>query len=207
MLSLITIIKVLKTYLPARWLTSGDSDFLKTQLSTSREPVWGNPHFSACSSICLSAPGLRKTWLQNSCLPTSLPTTWLPGLFSNCPSHPCQAEGLAETCQSHGHCGRREELWVMPHPHGQHLFRSLNQAGRPSLLPSTYSEDQAGNSHLSKSGKKGLWWQFLTLASSRRALKKYRCLGPYSKAFKSEFLRMVWDRGLILVFYKIIPGL
>ena len=43
---------------------------------------------------------------------------------------------------------------MMPHPHGQHLFRSLNQAGRPSLLPSTFSEDQAGNSHLSKSGKK-----------------------------------------------------
>ena len=84
----------------------------------------------------------------------SLPTTWLPGLFSNCPSHPRQAKGLAETCQSHGHCGRREELWVMPHPHGQHLFRSLNQAGRPSLLPSTFSEDQARNSHLSRSGKK-----------------------------------------------------
>lgn len=100
LLSLITIIKVLKTYLPACWLTSGDSD------------------------------------------------------FSNCPSHPCQAEGLAETCESHGCCGRREELWVMPQPHGQHLFRSLNQAGRPSLLPSTFSEDQAGNSHLADHGKR-----------------------------------------------------
>ena len=43
---------------------------------------------------------------------------------------------------------------MMPHPHGQHLFRSLNQAGRPSLLPSIFSEDQAGNSHLADHGKR-----------------------------------------------------
>lgn len=63
---------------PAHWLGSGDSDFLKTQLSTSRQPDWGNPLQVACPPLCLSAQPRKTLPCRDRGLSKNLPGPWLP---------------------------------------------------------------------------------------------------------------------------------